>query len=157
MNDFWKSMDPIGDPKMRSPLVSSYILPFLVEYSVIACCRSRPVKGLLLISAGSMECPDLLRTEQVFHLHLVLEIPLSCTLSLFVYHKTCIINSFVYHLSCTFVLHLWCSLSCTVNSKCLHLYHASLAFTFVLLFQHLFCTCGLHVWNLCSMCFTIIV
>ena len=47
----------------------------------------------------------LLRPEQVLHLGLVLEIPLSCTLSLLVYHMSCTINAFLYHLSCTFGLH----------------------------------------------------
>ena len=54
----------------------------------------------------------LLRPEQVLHLHLVLEISFSGTLSLFVYHHmSCTINSFVYHLYCPFALRLWFSLS----------------------------------------------
>ena len=59
MKDFWKSIDPIGDPRMRSPFVSSYISPFLVEYSVIACCRSRLMWGLASKSAGRMDCPEM--------------------------------------------------------------------------------------------------
>ena len=100
---------------------------------------------------------------------------LSCTFNSYYQHKKPCINAFVLHLllvclpydlyhqllRLSLVLHL-CLASLIVfilhsQLECLPLYLASLTFTFVLPFQHLFCTFGVLVLNLHSMCFTTIL
>ena len=87
-----------------------------------------------------------------------------CSWNPFLWHLELVCLPYVLHhqLLCLSLVLSLCLASliffiCTADSKCLPLYLASLSFTFVLLFQHLFCTFGLHVLNLRSMCFIIIL
>ena len=85
---------------------------------------------------------------------------LPCSWNPFILHLELVCLPYVLHhqiLCLSHALHLCLAsliffIACSVKFKCVPLYLASLSFTFVLLFQQLFCAFGLHVLNLHSVC-----
>ena len=58
MNSCWNVVEPIGEPKTRSPLTSACILVLFGEYVLMAVLRLLLSVGFSFVSLSSIDCPD---------------------------------------------------------------------------------------------------